>query len=144
MITETSFLGGKVIKKTLPQISGASRPDAPTLKRLILPQGELAQFYDSDQGIRYMAMIELHPGKVRGNHYHEVKEELVYVIEGKTELLVQDVENKADALITLEAGDLAIIQVKTAHALRPLERGRAIEFSPARFDLADIQRYPLT
>ena len=143
MTTETSILAGKVIKRTLPAIHGPAGPDAPTLKRLVLPQGELAQFHDSDDGIKYMAMIELLPGKPRGNHYHNVKVELVYVIEGRTELVVQDVENQARDALLLAAGDLAIIQIRVAHALRPIEQGRAIEFSPSKFDLADIQRFPL-
>src|SRR5271154_6064157 len=143
MIIESSFLGGKVIKKSLPQIRGPSGADAPLLKRLELPQGELAQFHDSDQAIRYMAMIELIPGKPRGNHYHKVKEELVYIIEGAAELVVQDIDNQAHESTTLEAGDLAVIQTGVAHVLRPIKKLRAIEFSPARFDLADIQRFTL-
>ncbi len=144
MTSAESHLGGKVIKKTLPQITGSPGTDAPALKRLMLPQGELAQFYDSGQGIRYIAMIELRPGKPRGNHYHKVKEELVYLIEGTVELLVQDIENQARETILLTSGDLVIIQTRVAHTLRPLEKGCAIEFSPAKFDPVDIQQYPLT
>ena len=143
MTTEQSFLNGRVIKISLPQIPPPSGPDAPLLKRLMLPQGELAQFYDGDEGILYMAMIELHPGQPRGNHYHKVKVEYIYVLEGKTELVVQDIENQAHEKMTLEAGDLAVVQPGIAHVLRPLVKGRAIEFSPSRFDVADIQRYPL-
>jgi uncharacterized cupin superfamily protein len=144
METEIRLLGGKVIKRTLPCLPGPSGPDAPTLKRLLLPQGELAQFYDGDDGIRYMAMIELRPGKSRGNHYHKIKREFVYILEGKTELIVEDVGNQQRASILMETGDLAVIETLIAHVLRPLEAGRAIEFSPARFDVADIQRYALS
>ncbi len=140
---EISLLAGKVIKKSLPLLAPPAGADAPLLKRLALPQGELAQFYDSDRGIRYMAFIELLPGKPRGNHYHRAKEELLYIITGRIELVLEDVETKARETAILEPGDLAVIQTGIAHALRPVEKGSAIEFSPTRFDLADIQRYPL-
>jgi hypothetical protein len=70
---ETTLLNGKVLKRSLPLLQLPLGPDAPALKRLLLPQGELAQFYDAEQGIRYMAFIKLLPGQVRGNHYHKVK-----------------------------------------------------------------------
>ena len=140
---ETTFLNGKVLKRSLPLFRLPLRPDAPDLKRLLLPQGELAQFYDADEGIRYMAFIEFLPGQVRGNHYHKVKEELVYVIRGEVLLSVANVDSKARASVALRAGDLAVIRTCIAHALQTVEPGYAIEFSIARFDPADIHQFPL-
>jgi hypothetical protein len=51
-MAETEYLAGRVVKWSLPVISGRPGPDAPTLKRLLLPQGELAQVHDSEEGIR--------------------------------------------------------------------------------------------
>jgi oxalate decarboxylase/phosphoglucose isomerase-like protein (cupin superfamily) len=141
MISESVFLGGRVIRKTLPVLS--PQPGAPPLKRLMLPQGELAQFHDGIEPIRYLAYIELRPGALRGNHYHKVKREYVYVIGGKTELLVQDVNSGDRAMVPLNSGDLAFIETGIAHTLRPLTDGQAIEFSAAPFDAADIYRFPL-
>jgi uncharacterized cupin superfamily protein len=118
-------------------------PDAPALRRILLPQGELAQFYNADEGIRYIAFIELLPGQVRGNHYHKVKVELVYVVRGEVLLSVADIDSSASASVVLRTGDLAGIRVGIAHALRPMEPGQAIEFSSARFDPADIHRFPV-
>jgi hypothetical protein len=59
---DSSFLNGKVLKRSLPELHLPLGPDAPVLKRLMLPQGELAQFYDAEEGIRYLAFIELRPG----------------------------------------------------------------------------------
>jgi quercetin dioxygenase-like cupin family protein len=140
---ESTFLAGKVVKKSLPSYHGPAGPDAPRLKRLLLRQGELAQFYDSEEGIRYMAMIELNPGSPRGNHYHKVKEEFVYVIEGKVELVAEDIATKEHAAVLLEPGDWVVIPTAIAHALRPMEKGKAIEFSKVRFALADVYPYPL-
>jgi len=141
---ESTVLDGRVAKWSLPALELPLGPDAPALKRLRLPQGELAQFYDADEGIRYLAFIELLPGQVRGNHYHRVKEELLYVIRGEVVLCVADIESKARADVTLRAGDLAVIRTRIAHALRTVEAGQAIEFSPARFDAADIHPFLLS
>jgi quercetin dioxygenase-like cupin family protein len=143
IMPETSFLDGKVLKRALPLLQFPLGPDAPTLKRLLLPQGELAQFYDADEGIRYMAFIELLAGQVRGNHYHKVKEELVYMIRGKALLTVADIESQARASVALQVGDLAVIRTGIAHVIQTVESGQAVEFSVVRFDLADIHRFPL-
>ena len=140
---ESTFLNGKVLKRSLPLLQLPLGPDAPALKRLLLPQGELAQFYDAEQGVRYMAFIELLPGQVRGNHYHKVKEELVYMIRGEVLLSVADIDSQARASVALRAGDVAVIRTGIAHAIRAVEPGQAIEFSIARFDPADIHRFPL-
>jgi mannose-6-phosphate isomerase-like protein (cupin superfamily) len=142
-LPESAFLKGKVLKRSLPVLRLPLEPDAPALKRLLLSQGELAQFHDADEGIRYLAFIELVPGQVRGNHYHQVKEELVYVIRGELLLDVADIDSQARASVALRTGDLAVIRTRIAHALRPVEPGQAIEFSSSRFDPADIHKFLL-
>jgi hypothetical protein len=142
-MAETVVLQGKVRKLSLPIIQGPPGADAPTLKRLRLPQGELAQVYDAPDGIRYLAVIELLPDSLRGNHYHRVKEELVYVIQGEVLLALADPVSGARDSISLEPGDLAIIPTGIAHALKTVRPGVALEFSPAGFDSSDIHRYPV-
>ncbi|SRR6266542_5713060 len=141
--TVTEFLNGKVRKQSLPEFELPVAADAPTVKRLLLPQGELAQFYDANEGMRYLAFIELRAGSVRGNHFHKVKEEWVYMIRGEVLLIVEDVESKAREFVPLRAGDLAVIRTEIAHVLQVLEAGQAVEFSTARFDPLDIHRFPL-
>jgi hypothetical protein len=141
---ETSLLGGKVLKRSLPVFQGAPGPDAPALKRLMLSQGELAQIHDSAEGIRYMAFIELREAGIRGNHYHKEKQELVYVIKGGALLSVEDVASHNRAAVVLRAGDLAVIQTEVAHAFQTMEVGEAIEFSPIRFNPADLFPFALT
>src|SRR5262245_47891745 len=122
-MTASTWLEGKVWKQTLGLVQPPTPSDAPALKRLLLPQGELAQFYDGAEGIRYLACIELRPGTARGNHYHKVKAEYVYVIRGKVELIVEEVGSGGRVGIALETGDLAFIQTGVAHALRVIEPG---------------------
>jgi len=143
MISETSLLDGKVTRRTLPLVQPSSTPDSRTLKRLLLPQGELAQFYDGDEGIRYIAQIELQAGSVRGNHYHKVKQEWVYMTSGEVTLVVENLESKERESTLLTAGDLVFIQTGVVHALQVTKSGQAIEFSTSRFDPADIYRHKL-
>jgi len=142
-MTETSFLDGKVTQCSLPILEPSPAATAAPLKRLRLGQGELAQFYDQEPGMRYLAFLELRAGCVRGNHYHRVKRELMYVIGGALDLVVQDVATGARATLPLRAGDRVTIATGVAHAMRVTEAGQALEASETRFDPADIHRFPL-
>ncbi len=136
-----SYLGGKVRKMSLPQVSLPVPAGSPPLKRLMLAQGELAQFYDAEEGIRYLAWIELEPGQVRGNHYHRQKREYIYVLAGETDLLARSLNGQESATLRLRPGDLALVAPEVAHALRPAASGSAVEFSPERFDSQDIFKH---
>lgn len=140
---EVTYLGGKVRKRTLPVYNGPADPGAPSTKRLLLRQGELAQIYDDQQPIHYLAFIELREDSVRGNHFHRVKEEFIYVLNGEAVLFLEALESKTRENVPLRAGDLAVISTGVAHALRTVRAGQAVEFSSARFDPLDIHRYPV-
>ena len=137
------FLHQKVLKWTLPSVPPGPASNETALKRVMLPQGELAQFYDSEQGVKYIASIELKAGTVRGNHYHKVKREYVYVLSGKLLLVLEDLEDRAREAFELAAGDLVLIQPGVVHALQVKESGLAVEFSPDRFNPADTHRTQL-
>lgn len=140
---ERLFLGGKVRKISLPVIHGKPEPKPPYLKRLMLSQGELAQFHSSQEGMRYVAYVELRTGAVRGNHYHKIKEEWIYIISGEVSLVLADITSRVRDRITIGSGDLAFISTGIAHALHVTQSGQAIEFSPAAFDPADSYPYDL-
>jgi mannose-6-phosphate isomerase-like protein (cupin superfamily) len=142
--SKTTLLSGKVVKHTLPIFNGTTGPDAPRLKRLLLPQGELTSIHDADEGVHYIAFIELREGGARGNHFHKIKKEMVYLIQGEVLLVVEDTETKTRESVPLQAGDVATIPVGVAHVLRTVKPGHAIEFSAARFDPSDTYRYPLS
>lgn len=136
-MVHSSFLSGKVLKTSLPLRELPLAPDAPALKRLVLAQGELAQVYDADEGLRYLAVVELRAGSIRGNHYHHQKKEWIYVIRGALRLAVKDLTSDEHASFSMVPGDLAFIPTQVAHALKVLKSGEAIEFSSARFDAGD-------
>jgi quercetin dioxygenase-like cupin family protein len=140
---ERLFLAGKVRKISLPVVHGKPEPKAPHLKRLLLPQGELAQFHSSPEGMRYLAYVELRAGAVRGNHYHKFKQEWIYMISGELSLVVEDVASSLRETFTITRGDLAFIPTGVAHALHVRESGHAIEFSPVAFNPGDSYPYIL-
>src|SRR5205823_9368959 len=100
-------------------------------------------FYDGEEPMRYLAYIELRAGATRGNHYHKVKEEWIYLLKGKAVLLLQDIESHEKASVELASGDLVFIPPGIAHAIAIEQPGQAIEFSKVRFDAADIHRFAL-
>jgi len=138
---ESKFLSGKVVKWSLPAMEPPFDPQAPSLKRLLLPQGELAQVYDADEPIRYIACLDLLPGTVRGNHYHKVRRELVYLMRGELSLIVRDVETGGRGTVSLRLGELVLIEPGIAHAMVISAPGMAVEFAQTRFDPEDTHRY---
>jgi quercetin dioxygenase-like cupin family protein len=142
-MTETTLFSGRVFKRSLPFVGLPPAADAPRLKRLALAQGELAQIHDGEEGLRYLAYLELRAGSVRGNHYHKIKKEWTYVISGKLLLLVEDIATRERVSLEMHCGDLAFIGTGIAHALRTIEPGGAVEFSQAEFNAADIYPYAL-
>lgn len=138
-----SLLGDRVRKWSLPVFQGPPGPGIAGVKRLFLKQGELAQFYDGEEGIRYLAFVALKPQSLRGNHYHERKREWLYLISGELSLLLEDIGSRERTTLELQAGDLALVEPRIAHTLVPKLPGQAIEFSPIRFDPADIYPYSL-
>lgn len=140
---ELTFLDGKVRKRSLPVLSQPAPRSAGGPARIILAQGELANFYDADEGVRYLAFLELKEGTVRGNHLHRVKEEQLYLVSGELLLVAQAGQDGARISLTLLPGDLVEIATGVAHAFKPVRTGYAVEFSKTRFDPSDSERVTL-
>lgn len=140
-----TWLDGRVTRSTLPTYSSLQPKPPSGPKRLQLGQGELAHFYDGeDGGIEYLAFLEFLPDGIRGNHLHQRKREYLYIIRGEVDLVVQDVTDPASReKIPLRAGDLAFITPGIAHALQTRIAGEGVEFSRGRFDPADVQAFAL-
>ena len=136
---EQEWFSGKLRKQSLPVVEPGEE-DQPLLKRLPLVQGDLAQVHDSEEGMRFIAVLELKTGSVRGNHSHREKEESFYLVSGELELHAEDLESGEREVVMLAAGDLAVIRPGGAHALRVLQPGLAVEFAPQRYDPADTIR----
>lgn len=140
---DQACLNGKVLKWTLPVVEPGSNRPMPQLKRLRLPQGELAQLYDGPEGIQYIALMELRAGAVRGNHYHNVKQEWFYVCQGEVLLKVADPTSRLAESIVVRPGDLVFIPPGIAHSMHTVQPGHALEFAQVPFNSSDSQPFPL-
>lgn len=62
------------------------------------------------------------PNIVRGNHYHKRKEEWFYIIKGKAEIAVEDIDTKERETITVSADDNILVKMEPlkAHAIKSI------------------------
>ncbi|HAB15150.1 MAG TPA: WxcM-like domain-containing protein [Verrucomicrobiota bacterium] len=139
----SQFFGGRVTHQSLPILELPLGADAPSLKRLKLPQGDLAQLHNSAEPIHFLAWLELKSGVIRGNHVHRVKKEFMYLLAGTVTLYLEDISSCEKVTLGMIIGDLIVIEPGIAHAIVPHTDGQALEYSPSQFDPEDTIRHSL-
>ncbi|NJC72348.1 hypothetical protein HC031_21890 [Planosporangium thailandense] len=112
--------------------------------RVVSSAGELAQIVNG-VAYRFLAYVEFRPDapRLRGNHFHERKTEIMYLIQGRLLALYEDVDTGERSSVELTAGDLVTIEPRCAHVYRVLEHAHAVELSTTEYDPDDTQRYQL-
>lgn len=112
-----------------------------------LAAGKLFQYQKSDgdnyvfnnhQPMYYSAYLTYPAGVVRGNHYHQRKEENLLVLTGEIKLkcwLPKEPDDVAE--YTLAPGQIVNLQPGIAHACVSERGATAIEFCPQPLDIAD-------
>lgn len=139
--SEISLLNNRVLIRNL----GVKTPPLNELGgRLLLPNGEIAQIVNG-KAIQYIAYIEFTANSElrRGNHYHNEKEEYLYVIKGKIKILFEDIDTLERAEVLVEAGDLINTKARCAHVYTSLLYSQSIEFSPSKYDPNDTIKYEI-
>ena len=121
----------KIIIEKLPEtkeIDGAKRwEDA---------KGEFVQIsYREDIG--HVAFFELKKGQFRGNHYHEKKEEVFYIINGKIRAIFVDLDTSEREERILTKGDKVQVPTRVGHIFHGLEDATVVEYSPQYYDKED-------
>ena len=77
-------------------------------------KGEFVQIsYHEDTG--HVAFFELKKGQFRGNHYHEKKEEVFYVINGKIRAIFVDVDTSEREERIIIKGDKVQVPTRVGH-----------------------------
>jgi quercetin dioxygenase-like cupin family protein len=111
--------------------------------RLSSPQGELAQIVNGQEGFRFMVYLEFRPGseKPRGNHFHRLKRETLYIIAGRILACYEDVRTGESMESELSAGTLAVVEPGIAHAYYSIDHAHALEMSPNVYDPVDTIAY---
>jgi dTDP-4-dehydrorhamnose 3,5-epimerase-like enzyme len=102
-------------------------------------KGEFVQIsYRED--IRHVAFFELKKGQFRGNHYHEKKEEVFYVISGKIRAVFADIDTSEREERILTRGDKVQVPTRLGHVFYGLEDATVVEYSPQYYDKEDAMK----
>lgn len=109
-------------------------------KRWEEERGEFVQISYQEE-IRHLAIFEIRKEFSRGNHYHEKKEEIFYVVSGKMRALFADMDSLQREEYLLEKGDKIRIKPRCGHIFFGLEDALVVEYSPQIYDSED--RYPI-
>jgi oxalate decarboxylase/phosphoglucose isomerase-like protein (cupin superfamily) len=111
-------------------------------KRWEEERGEFVQIAYREE-IRHLALFEIKEGFSRGNHHHEVKEEVFYVVRGKMRALFLDMDNLQKEEFVLEKGDKIRIKPRCGHLFYGLEDTLVVEYSAQVYDAEDSCRIDL-
>jgi dTDP-4-dehydrorhamnose 3,5-epimerase-like enzyme len=131
----------KVIVKRLTQHIPPLAAPITNLGRILAPNGEVAQIANGAQ-IQFLATIEFaFAEQVRANHYHERRNESLYVIRGSLRGVFIDIDTNERSEFELVRGDLVEIAPRCAHAFVSHEPSELIEFADLAYDPMDLVKY---
>jgi dTDP-4-dehydrorhamnose 3,5-epimerase-like enzyme len=109
----------------------------PGAKRWMEERGEFVQVAYREE-MRHLAVFEIRRGFSRGNHYHEKKEEIFYIFNGKVKVVSMDMDTLQKEEAILEKGDKLRLKPRCGHIFLALEDTLVVEYSPQVFDPEDI------
>lgn len=96
-------------------------------------EDERGTIYDllDKEDIHHIGMITSRKGSVRGNHYHKYARQITYILSGKMELTLKDMNDKNAKLqkMILGEGDVVDIPAMIAHSLEALEETTFLIFT---------------
>jgi dTDP-4-dehydrorhamnose 3,5-epimerase-like enzyme len=95
------------------------------------------------ESMRHLAAFEIRKGYSRGDHYHEKKEEIFYVFQGKIKASFIDMVTHEQEEKILEKGDRIRVKPRCGHRFYGLEDTLVIEYSPQVYDKEDTYKVNL-
>ena len=114
----------------------------PGPKRWNEERGEFVQIAYQEE-MRHLAVFEIKKGFSRGNHYHEKKEEIFYIFDGRIRAIFMDMDTREKEEKILEKGDRLRIKPGCGHIFFALEDTLVVEYSPQVFDAEDNYKIDL-
>ena len=112
-------------------------------KRWEEERGEFVQVAYGE-AMRHLAAFEIRKGYSRGNHYHEKKEEIFYIFQGKIKVSFIDMDSLQKEEKILEKGNRIRIQPRCGHLFYGLEDTLVIEYSPQVYEKEDTYQINLS
>ncbi len=117
--------------------------EIPGAKRWEEERGEFVQIMYQEV-IHHLAAFEIRKGFSRGSHYHEKKEEIFYVFQGKIKASFIDMDTLQKEERILEKGDKIRVKPRCGHLFYGLEDTLVIEYSPQSYDEGDTYKTDLS
>jgi len=127
----------KVIIERLPDTR-----EIPGAKRWEEERGEFVQIAYQET-MHHIAAFQIRKGFSRGNHYHEKKEEIFYVFQGKIKALFLDMDTLRKEEKILEKGDRIRVKPRCGHLFYGLEDTLVVEYSPQVYEKEDTHKIDL-
>ena len=127
----------KVIIERLPNTR-----EIPGAKRWEEERGEFVQIAYQET-MHHIAAFQIRKGFSRGNHYHEKKEEIFYVFQGKIKALFLDMDTLRKEEKILEKGDRIRVKPRCGHLFYGLEDTLVVEYSPQVYEKEDTHTIDL-
>lgn len=112
-------------------------------KRWEEERGEFVQIAYQEE-MYHLVVFEIRKGFSRGNHYHEKKEEIFYVFQGKIKASFIDMDSLEKEERILERGDKIRVKCRCGHLFYGLEDTLVIEYSPQVYDKEDNYKLNLS
>jgi dTDP-4-dehydrorhamnose 3,5-epimerase-like enzyme len=117
--------------------------EIPGPKRWEEERGEFVQVAYQET-MRHLAAFEIRKGHSRGDHYHEKKEEIFYIFQGKIKASFVDVDTLQREEKIFEKGDRIRVKPRCGHRFYGLEDTLVIEYSPQVYDKEDTHKVDLS
>ncbi len=111
-------------------------------KRWTEDRGEFVQVAYRET-LQHLAAFEIRKGYSRGDHYHEKKEEIFYVFQGKIKAFLIDMDTLQKDEKIFEKGDRIRVKPRCGHRFYGLEDTLVIEYSPQVYDIEDTYKVNL-
>ena len=112
-------------------------------KRWKEERGEFIQIA-YQEAMNHLVAFEIRKGFSRGDHYHERKEEIFYVFEGKMRASFIDMDTLQKEERILEKGDKIRVKPRCGHLFYGLEDTLVVEYSPQAYDREDSYKINLS
>lgn len=112
-------------------------------KRWEEERGEFVQVA-YEEPIRHLAAFEIRKRSSRGDHYHEKKEEIFYIFQGRIKVSFLDMDTLQKEERILEKGDKIRVKPRCGHLFYGLEDALVIEYSPQVYDKEDTYKINLS
>ena len=117
--------------------------EIPGAKRWEEKRGEFVQVA-YEEAMHHLAAFEIKKGHSRGNHYHEKKEEIFYIFQGKVKASFIDMDTLQKEEEILEKGSRIRVKPRCGHLFYGLEDTVVIEYSPQVYDKEDSYKIDLS